>query len=34
MADYDADMRAAVDMVLDLFGPSVCVQAEALVQYV
>ena len=34
MADSDADMRAAVDMVLDLFGPAVCLQAEALVQFV
>ena len=33
MADYDADMRAAVDMVLDLFGPAVCLQAEALVHF-
>ena len=34
MADYDADMRAAVDMVLDIFGPAVCSQVEALVQFV
>ena len=34
MAGYGADLRATVDMVLDLFGPAVCLQAESLIQFV
>ena len=32
MAEYDADERVAVDMVLDLFGFAICLQAETWVQ--